>query len=59
MLGVTETRRTATTPLPGRGNPNELRNAFDEFGPLLPAKELPSEFPDTTDLGQVQARVSR
>ncbi|WP_227353262.1 FAD-dependent oxidoreductase [Haladaptatus salinisoli] len=42
-LGVTEPCRTATEPLPGRDDPDALRGALDEFGPLPPAEELPSD----------------
>ncbi len=43
VLGVTESCRTATEPLPGRNDPDALRDAIDEFGPLPPAEELPSD----------------
>ncbi|SIR50690.1 glycerol 3-phosphate dehydrogenase (quinone) subunit A [Haladaptatus litoreus] len=42
-LGVSEPCRTATEPLPGRDDPDELRDALDEFGPLPPAEELASD----------------
>ncbi|WP_049969441.1 FAD-dependent oxidoreductase [Haladaptatus cibarius] len=42
-LGVSEPCRTATEPLPGRDDPDELRNTLDEFGPLPPAEELASD----------------
>ncbi|WP_227374858.1 FAD-dependent oxidoreductase [Haladaptatus halobius] len=43
VLGVTEPCRTAKEPLPGRDDPDALRDALDEFGPLPPAEELASD----------------
>lgn len=42
-LGVDAPCRTAAEPLPGRDDPDALRSALSEFGPLPPAEERPSD----------------